>query len=107
MKNVEYDKIYGIIEPFMNVDYMVYQLKYDSVPQLHKAALPLPPCRTCATTKGEIYDIKNDKAIWQGHCGKPLWQGHYGKPLWRGHCGKPLWQSQCGKPLWQGLCGRP
>jgi hypothetical protein len=50
MKNVEYDKIYGIIEPFMNVDYMVYQLKYDSVPQLHKAALPLPPCRTCATT---------------------------------------------------------
>ena len=31
MKNVEYDKIYGIIEPFMNVDYMVYQLKYDNV----------------------------------------------------------------------------
>jgi glyceraldehyde-3-phosphate dehydrogenase/erythrose-4-phosphate dehydrogenase len=31
MKNVEYDKIYGIIEPFLNVDYMVYQLKYDSV----------------------------------------------------------------------------
>jgi hypothetical protein len=31
MRNVEYDKIYGIIEPFMNVGYMVYQLKYDSV----------------------------------------------------------------------------
>jgi glyceraldehyde-3-phosphate dehydrogenase/erythrose-4-phosphate dehydrogenase len=57
MKNVEYDKIYGIIEPFMNVDYMVYQLKYDSV---HKRY----PGTVCSKKDGdEVHLVVNGVEI--------------------------------------------
>jgi glyceraldehyde 3-phosphate dehydrogenase len=57
MRNVEYDKIYGIIVPFMNVDYMVYQLKYDSV---HKRY----PGTVCSKEDGDdVHLVVNEVEI--------------------------------------------